>query len=255
MIGNAFSKILYESYLERKNRNSLYSLRAFSRDLGISSGRLTNYLNGRQFPNSKTFQKICITLDLPEEKIFNAQFFMENEKYMRRGLSFEKQLNDVEFEVISNWVSWSVYTLFQSSDFEPSINWFERKLNLSKSKIENALENLNKIGLILKNDFFYDLIIKNVTTTKDISSLTIKNAHKQFIKIAADSIDHIPLEKRDYSYITMCIDVANIPAAKSLIANFRGQLNALLEKGDASELYQLNIQLFPINGDMENLKC
>lgn len=251
---NTFSQILYESYLERKNRNSLYSLRAFSRDLGISSGRLTNYLNGRHFPNSKTLQKLCEFLELPETKFSQALGFIENDKYMRRGLSFEKQLNDDEFKTISNWKTWSVYTLFQSSDFEPSVKWFEKKLNISEKEMLSSLNELDEIGLIKENNFFYDLIVKNVTTTRDVSSLNIRNAHKQFIKLASTSIETTPIDMRDYSYITMCIDKNNIPEAKKMIANFRGQLNALLEQGQASELYQLNIQLFPIIGDMEKIQ-
>ncbi|MFX5622600.1 DUF4423 domain-containing protein [Acinetobacter baumannii] len=55
--------------------------------------------------------------------------------------------------------------------------------------------------------------------------------------------------------MTIPTDPARLPEAKKLIAKFRREMAALLERGQPSEVYDCNIQLVPVTipgGKYEN---
>ncbi|WP_408098901.1 TIGR02147 family protein [Peredibacter sp. HCB2-198] len=243
----SFADFLHSKYLERQQRNAKYSLRSFSRDMGISSGRLTNLLKGRDIPGDETIEKFFSIFNLAEEERQRLKKIIYSQKYLRRGPGFSKQLNEEEFNRISDWKTWSVFTMFQASDYLPNIVWFSQKLKLSVEEIDIGLKKLLDVGLIAEKDGFYELIYQSVTTTNDVPSTSIRKFHKEFIPIGLKSLDKVPVEQRDVSSLTFCIDKNMLPEYKKALAEFRAKLSQIARQNDVSnELYQLNIQFFPV---------
>ncbi|MGZ3740999.1 MAG: DUF4423 domain-containing protein, partial [Bdellovibrionota bacterium] len=60
------------------------------------------------------------------------------------------------------------------------------------------------------------------------------------------AIEAVPTEERDITSMTMAIDPRRLPLAKTLIRKFRFRLADLLETGDRTEVYNLNVQLVPV---------
>lgn len=252
---SVFAKALKSTYLLRKERNPLYSIRAFSRDLGISSGRVNNYLNGVEVPNEQNLDKIIAALQLSSKKAASLKAAAESSRYLNRGLGFSKALNEAQFSKVSAWQTWSVLTLFQSCDFKPSIDWFAKQTGFSAQQIEKSLNQLAQAELIAPKGDFYTLTYENVTTTNDVPSQAIRKFHKQFLKLAERALDKVPIDQRDISSITMCADPAKMAQVKKLIWEFRARINSIMEeKTKNNSLYQLNIQLFPISQNLEQKK-
>lgn len=250
-----FAKLLNTNYLQRKTRNPRYSIRAFSRDLGISSGRINNYLNGSEIPGEKNLDRMITALKLPSKKAAALKKAAQTSRYLNRGLGFSKALNEQEFSQISSWQTWSILTLFQASDFQPTVTWFTKKIGFSVSQVEKSLQQLEQVGLICKKNSFFELTCKNVTTTNDIPSESIRKFHKQFIKLAENSLDQVPIDQRDISSITMCVNPEKVAQVKELIWEFRSRVNSLMEDStNSNQIYQLNIQLFPISQNLEPKK-
>lgn len=67
-IKNNSIHILVEIFLERKKRNSKYSLRAFSRDIGMSASNLIAVMKGRKKLSTKQACKIAINLKFTNDK-------------------------------------------------------------------------------------------------------------------------------------------------------------------------------------------
>ena len=59
---------------------------------------------------------------------------------------------------------------------------------------------------------------------------------------------------REYNSITIPIDPKRIPDAKKKIAQFQRSLWEFMTQGEALELYQFNLQLFPL-ARAENAKA
>jgi hypothetical protein len=54
------------------------------------------------------------------------------------------------------------------------------------------------------------------------------------------------LESRDVTSITLAVDPGKLRLASEAIKRFRRELAGLLETGQRTEVYHLNIQLIPI---------
>ncbi|MEK2645803.1 DUF4423 domain-containing protein [Bdellovibrio sp. BCCA] len=241
-----FSDFLKEHHERRKLRNPQYSLRAFARDLGVSSGRLTDYLSGNTIPSEITLQKLSSSLALSSLEMESVRELLEKQKYMSRGQGFDRQLTEEEFKQVSDWRCWSILSLFKSSEFQPEISWIAQKTKFSVREVEEHIRNLENAGLVKQTEYGYVRTNQRVTTSNDVPSQAIRQAHKQFLKIAESAMDNVPVDKRDMTSMTMCISLENLPKAKSLIAEFRAKLSELLESGHATEIYNLNVALFPV---------
>lgn len=248
MVYASFADFLHSKYQERKQRNPKYSLRSFARDVGVSSGRLTNLLKGRDIPGEETIEKFSTIFELIQEDKDVLKKVIYSQKYLRRGTGFSKQLNEHEFGRISDWKTWCIYTMFQATDYEPSVEWFCKKLNLMREDVELCLQKLNDLGVIAPNEVFYEVICESVTTTNDVPSSSIRKFHKEFIPIGMDAMDMVDVQERDVSSLTFCIDKKKLPEYKKLISDFRAKLSNLAKQEETSdELYQLNIQFFPMS--------
>jgi uncharacterized protein (TIGR02147 family) len=60
------------------------------------------------------------------------------------------------------------------------------------------------------------------------------------------SLENDPIEIRNMSGMTMSIDSKNIPLAKKLIDECMQQISRLLRSGKSSDVYQLQVSLFPL---------
>ena len=80
-----------------------------------------------------------------------------------------------------------------------------------------------------------------------MESQALRISHRQSIEQALLALNEIPIELRDITSITMAIDLKRLPLAKKIIKEFRLKMSDVLEKGDQSEVYNLNIQLLPVS--------
>ena len=55
------------------------------------------------------------------------------------------------------------------------------------------------------------------------------------------------LEFREISSLSLAVDPDKVSEAKALIKKFKEELTELMTEGDVREVYQFNVQLFPIS--------
>lgn len=254
-MGLSLVDFLEHSYQQKKSKNNLYSIRSFARDLDVSSGRLVNILKRKSIPGPKIINRFFEKLNVPEAEQQQILQSLEQERFLKRGLGFEKELNENELEQLGNWKSWALYTLIQRQDFDGTEKWVVEQSGFSVDEVQHILQGLLQIGLIERQD---DLLVRqkiqNVTTTRDIPSKTIRELHKQFMQQACESLEKHTVAERDITGITMCINPNKLAEAKQLISQFRAQMNKLLEDGECRDVYHLGVQLFPVIQEIQSEK-
>jgi uncharacterized protein (TIGR02147 family) len=254
-MGLSLVDFLEQSYKQKKLKNNQYSIRSFARDLDVSSGRLVNILKRKSIPGPKIINRFFEKLSVPEAEQLQILQSLEQERFLKRGLGFEKELNESELEQLGNWKSWALYTLIQRGDFDGTEKWIEQHSGFNTDEVRSLLQGLLQIGLIERQgDLLLRQKIQNVTTTRDIPSKTIRELHRQFLRQASESLEKHSVNERDITGITMCINREKLPEAKQLISQFRAQLNKLLEDGECREVYHLGIQLFPVIPEVQSEK-
>jgi uncharacterized protein (TIGR02147 family) len=243
-------KQLLNSELQRRQLiNPLYSLRAFARDLGLGVSCLSEVLSGKRSLSVKNTVKVLKTLKLSateREKLFE-KLKLDPKK---QGEPFVNIYED-EFKLISDWFYMAILNLARLSHNSAEPEWIAQRLNIEVAVADDALKRLIRMGYISVEDQSMKRVVKAISTTFDIPSSAIRNHQKQTLLLAAQSLDTVPVELRDICSVIMPANHKNIPKVKSLLQKTRRKVSAMLEDTQATDIYTLSIQLFPLT-DVSN---
>ncbi|WP_408096740.1 TIGR02147 family protein [Peredibacter sp. HCB2-198] len=238
--------ILLSNILEaRKKKNANYSLRAFARDLGISSGRLSNILNNKYLPGTSISNRIIASLNLNEKECEEFNQILEECHKKFKLLGEAHLLHEEEYALIRDWHHFAILNLMETSTYVDDPNWIAGRLNLTVETVIESLDILEDLNLIeMKKGKRYPTY-KNLTTTHGIPSEVVRESHRQIITKSLDSLND-PNDIRDITSVSVSVNMANLPKVKELAREFRRKAALLLEEGERTEVYNINIQIVPV---------
>ena len=96
------SEFLMTTFNERKDKNPRYSLRAFARSLGVSSGQLSEILSGKRPLSHKLARRIAIALALTEEESQKLVFLVSQQsQFLDMAGPNARQLSEEEITLMS----------------------------------------------------------------------------------------------------------------------------------------------------------
>ena len=115
--------------------------------------------------------------------------------------------------------------------------------------VKNSLKLLEKNGFLDKDEQGrYNQNSRSVTTGNlDVTSLAIREMHRQMGELAVQSLDQVPVNERDISGLTIGISEGAFEKITKEIAEFRRRISSIVmdDAGD-ERVYRLNVQLFPL---------
>ncbi|MEQ1665024.1 MAG: DUF4423 domain-containing protein [Bdellovibrionales bacterium] len=234
-----FRAYLQKEYLEIRDRNPGFSLRAYARKLKVDPGSLSQFLNGHRAYSLKKVQQLALQIGLDRKQL--ANLFTTN-----------PELNFIEFDrlhLLSKWYYVAILECLALDGFQPSPKWISEKIGLSLSIVSVAINQLFTEGVLtLKNDGSWQNNWGEYSTqqNENIDELPLRNHQKQLLQLAAESIDNNdPLKKSHTAYVS-AIDSQLIPEIKDEIAKFRRKMAKLInEKSKKKDsIYCLQINLF-----------
>ena len=121
------------------------------------------------------------------------------------------------------------------------------------SNVKNSLKLLEKNGMLEKDEQgHYKQGNRSITTGNlDVTSLAIREMHRQMGELAVQSLDQVPVNERDVSGLTIGISENAFEKITKEIAEFRRRISAIV-MDDAGEerVYRLNVQLFPLTNTL-----
>jgi uncharacterized protein (TIGR02147 family) len=136
-------------------------------------------------------------------------------------------------------------------DFKPDPSWIARRLwpPIKAAEAKLALETLLKLGLLRRHeDGKITQAEPLITTGPELHAVHIANYHRAMMERAAASIDLIPSDGRDISAVTLLVGRSGVKRIKERVRRFRRELLELaLGEIDATQVVQLNLQLFPLS--------
>ncbi|WP_216635927.1 TIGR02147 family protein [Bdellovibrio bacteriovorus] len=237
--------ILLEEFVKAQARNPSYSMRSYSKKIGVSQAAVSEVLSGKRPLTAKTAQKILSGLDKSPAEIaglLEAQERPQASKY--------KSLDMDTFHLISEWHYYAILSLAETKDFKGTAPWIAERLGLSKKLTEEALERLLRLGMLEKSK-----VTGEVRTTgeqfeaiSEIATPALKKANRQNIELITDALESVPVERRDFTAMTLCFDPDRLNDARKMIKNFRRDFTRVMESGKKKEVYKICIQLFPLTG-------
>ena len=234
-------QLLISEFEKRRNKNPLYSLRAFARDLGISKTSLSDVINGRRRFSNQNIRILGERLGLNEQQIEALRSDVHSFSSTRDVME-----ND-EFSLIEDWYYLAILSLAKMKGAQCSPEWISERLGLSFEVAEASLNELLKQGLVENSHGTLIRKSKPITTTADIPSTSIVEHHQQSIEKSLAALEEVEVELRDFTAVTYAFDLSKMKEAKKCILDFHRKLGKLVETDDSSEVYRHNIHLFPLS--------
>jgi uncharacterized protein (TIGR02147 family) len=228
-----------------------YSLRRFSRKLGVPSPVLSQVLNGRRTVTRQLAEKLLMPLPITAEKK-HALIHSLPERRSRKSKTSQEpglilnriELSFAEFQVVADWWHFAILAFLDSS---PSgLKNLAERFGLPVTKIRKAIKNLVQLGLVEQRSGVFHSTGKKFTTSTDIPSAFIRANHIQGLDLARKVITDVPVELRDFSSMTVSCDLDQINEIKKRIETFRRSLSSFMESTRGKSVCRLQIQLFPL---------
>ncbi len=251
-----YRKHLNAEFVSRIKKNPKYSLRAFSRDLELSCGFLSQVLSGNRALsessglgvarklawNAAKTDKFLHSIRMnqikdPELKSFVTKDSLDS--YDFKDLEIEK------FEAVSNWIHFAILELTRVEGFKSDERWIAKRLGLTRLEVCDAITRLLSLDL-LKRESGQIKLVQNAAVP-DAPSTAIRKFHKAHLDNAAKAIENQPFNKRHLSGLTTAINPDQIPIAEEMIKKFRRKLMKVLETGEKKAVYHMAFQLFQLD--------
>lgn len=252
---------------QRVADNPLFSANAFAKKLGVSQSYLSLVLNNQRSLTEKAALSIASKLKLNTNEVDYLTLLIKKEKtkdtlvkkYIDLEIKKFKRQNNVDeinldkFRVISDWHYSALLELITIKNRSHTAKALAKRLAVNTETVVEALERLESLELIKKENNKYVRIDKgNLSTPSEIASLGLKSFHKQILNKAVKAVDEQNVADRVFSGLTMAINPEKLPEAKQMIENFKQELSTLLEVDEKSKVYQLSLQLFRLDIETED---
>lgn len=243
---------LRNQLFDYQKKNPAFSLRSFAKKLQVSPSSLSEILNGKRNISKKLAIRILSRLGSdPKDQNKIIQLFEYSKISSQTDQPKTKkylELSSDQFQTLSQWQHFAILALTETKGFIADPSWISGRLGLSLGEVEQALDRLHRLGLIEWNRTKKLLKVTNgpLTTSDDISDLAVRQSHFEDLKMAAQKLDDIEVDDRDFTSITVAIDKSKMKEAKTMIREFQDKLSAFLETGKQTEVYKICFHLFPL---------
>jgi uncharacterized protein (TIGR02147 family) len=159
----------------------------------------------------------------------------------------KKSLPNRVFSLISDWQHAALHQLLQGQkSFSAAALQKKLRGHLSVAAIEQAIENLLSLKILNydANLGQFTETSENLVVGQDIPSKAIVAYHQQLLTLAEAALNEQLVSDRDFTGHTLRFNPEKIKEARDFIFNFVQEFNAEFFDQSASEIYQLNVQLF-----------
>lgn len=259
-----YRQILKGELERRCLRNRRYSLRAFARDLDLSSARLSEILNSKTGLSREKAETVCSILGFnDEEKEFfcnlveseHARSKTKRELAQARLTKYQAaQYNSLEvdhFKAISDWYHFAILELMNLKRYQCDPRWIASALKIQEIEAKLALERLERLGLITKKRNKYVPTESFSSAQSAVPSEAIRNFHRQILQKALDSVDLQSMERRELGAVVMAIDEKDLPRIRERVRDFRRALNQeFTQTQEKNSVYCLATQFFELSNEI-----
>ena len=259
-----FRVYLRDYYEFKKKTLPAFSLRFFAEKAGLSShAHLKLTIDGKRNITKGTVTKLIHGIGLEKQRAAyfeNLVFFNQASTDEEKHAYYEQlvkcsprsklhKMDKAQFRIFREWHHSVILEMVALRGFRPIPEVISKKLNgfVTPSQVQESLKLLVETGLLVKTANGYRQRDPMITTDDEVQDMMIKLYHQQMLRISANMLGELPSNQRDFSALTFSIRREDFPNLKKHIQLMRKELLDFSAKaGEADEVVQVNIQLFPL---------
>lgn len=236
-------EFLKNKFEDTKRINGSFSIRSFAIKAGISSGAMTEILNGRRTLTRNMAEKIAINLKMnPTERslFLSARYDQES-----LGIKRTKFLNRAQFQYITDASYFAFLSLMDTSNFKYDENWIATRLGISVEKVRIIIHRFKVLGVLIEKNGHLAKSKDMFSSTDDIKDDLVSAAHAETLKAARQSLSEDPIHLRDFTSVCFPADPTLMNEVKERIRIFQDEIAQLMKGKNNTEVFKLAIHLFP----------
>lgn len=117
---------------------------------------------------------------------------------------------------------------------------------VSPVQVEEAIRLLLQLKLIKKTPNGYTVVENHLAAEKDFSGMVARQYNKTFIAMAADVLDVVPAEHRQYQTLVTSTSAKGFAEIRERMKSFHQEIMAVVERDrEADRVYVFCMQMFP----------
>lgn len=237
------AEIIRSRFESLKKANPLYSLRAFAKDLDVSPAVISLVFAGKRAPSEILQLKF-------ERKFGTPKGVVDRSKRPAAGAYASPSFVSVDMRNgPRHWYELAILDLLTVDGFVPDVAWISRRIGISAVRASEALDALAGLGLLEIDGEEIRKTKTKISFTPSTSLPIVRSIHRQFIQKALEELerhDQSAFDRRRISGTTMAVNPARLDEAKRRVDAFQQELTDFLTEGRCTELYQINVQFFPL---------
>lgn len=240
-VGNVILRNELKTILEKAvTKNSNFSTRAFAKKIGIDSGSLCRFLQGKRNLSQQLALKIIKKIDVTDEK----------KKTLER-LFLDEDTSNVLFlkdnSIRLFWYYSAILSLLECDFPNKNIELIKTKFGLTQNEAEDAIEYLLAHGLIEKHNDCFLSTGKLVATSGKLSDPIVQNYLVEYTDLARAHLrNNDDCRTCAYDSLIFPCDPALYAEASKLLHKTTEDMRKLLSSSNNKDVYLLNIQFFPL---------
>ena len=258
-------RVYLRDYYEYKKKTvPAFSLRFFAEKAGLSShAHLKLTIDGKRNITKNTVVKLIHGLGLESQRaayfeslvFFNqAQTDADKQVYYAQLLKASPRsklhkMDKAQFRIFREWHHSAILEMVALKDFRPIPDWISKRLGglVTPAQVTESLKLLVEVGLLVKTANGFRQRDPLITTDDEVQDLMVKMYHLQMLKLSANMLSALPGAQRDISALTFSIKREDFLNLKKHLQLMRKELLDFSAKaGEAEEVVQVNIQLYPL---------
>jgi uncharacterized protein (TIGR02147 family) len=155
--------------------------------------------------------------------------------------------------VISHWVHMAIINMTTLKNFAGTEKEIYDLLNgrVNLEEIREAMARLLSLQLLSYDEAGkLKATFTKLNTPNDVTIVGVHKYYEQVFNLAIDAIK-VPTDKREFQTFSLPINKSTLPIAKNLIRDFRSQFVKAIEQSEnGDQVFQMNIQFFPLTDDI-----
>ncbi len=263
----------YRTYLrnvmsEKAQRNPKFSLRAMALLLGVAPSFLSTVLKGDKNLSFEMANRFAEKLGLNDSDRDYFCLLVQKEATkdpnLRESLAEKVRLANpnhtdlsVEhFKVISNPLHFSILSATTLTGFEATAKSLAHALAVPQVEVELALERLESLEMIEKNERgFYEKVKANPRVVSQSPNQALRKFHRETLTKAIDSLETQSPQEKVIGSETFTIDESQIEDFRKLADEFFDRALLLAKKSKKkTQVYHLGIQFFNLSPNLKSSK-
>jgi uncharacterized protein (TIGR02147 family) len=260
-----YREYLRDTFARRKQNDKKFSFRFFARVAGFQAHSfIILVLQGKADLSGDSIEKFAKALKLNKEE---SEYFRNLVRLNQSKTVAEKQLHatqilksrayrkihpvrESQYHYLSKWYFVVIREMVSLKEFREDPEWIAKRMTpaITPSEVKKSIKEMLDLGILSRaSDGRLVQVNAFLNTPNEVLASSAAQFHRDMMKLASESIDRIPRERRELSALTVSISAEKAKKIKEMVQEFRKNLLEFCAEDESrNSIYQLNLHLFPL---------